>query len=459
MPLADLQRRADLQMEEDDRAFAFLHPANAFVPEEEPPFSDLECVVYHDPEHRISADLDALERRVRGEIAPRHRDIRFESLSREDLRFWTPFATRAEEDDYLLAGHARGPGSWDGEAGAPDFPAGGPAHHRVRHESLRALHCLVLIAQATLRAARTERPEVAWLGNIEEHILAPVCGREAGPEEDNKRPEMPIAMQGGLLVGCNDFRRRVHDSSFRPQHAEHRADAGREAPEGPVSPHRGGPAQAGRLRTGRPSRPYGRELRPCGGRLWICQTVMEMRLSAEEVRRRYSRSFFRIGDDAQVHNREDGVLRARLRGEHRGQRDFIVPRITRVAPTLERRLLTIFHGGPVQPIDEACARGGAGFPGDDRGMFEWSQVEALVRWIGDLRRTGRATLGPWVANMVLQLVYRENEGDDIRLSTWDPDCPSSVCSAASDALLTDMLPQAAWLALVEAASHVRGERM
>ncbi len=257
------------------------------------PASDLEYIVYYDPDRQPELDFEAIEKEVLAEIAPRYRVVYFERLRAETLRSWSPFATRTVEEDFLARGYGRGPVTG---LNAPQGPAALRrrhdylTHHQARAESLVAMRCLGYVNRSILTSVQAlvpvrERPN--WLRRSLGEILTPVCGRAsraAGDELDV--PDLPLTSRDGLLLACDrlDARRTVHPAvSTTPDTVER---MGRRDLRRWCALNHDAVNLRIRQELADPNRYFGGAFDPCAAALWQSQTVMELRIALAEMERR-----------------------------------------------------------------------------------------------------------------------------------------------------------------------------
>jgi hypothetical protein len=112
---------------------------------------------------------------------------------------------------------------------------------------------------------------------------------------------------------------------------------------------------------------------------------------------------------------------------------YCEPRIIPAGRPLRRRLLTAFYGGMILPYDRFF-------------FHEYAAVEGLARWIGRLRREGRAVMDHSVAWDLRDIVDENLLDLDRMLDASDAE--------GAEAVLIDLLPVAGWEALIEAAHLV-----
>lgn len=456
MSLANLRRRSEAFENKQQEENARYEPTVDDTPEPER-YCDLGCIVYFDPEHEVARDLEALEVRIRADLPPRYYDIRFFRLTSDDIKSWSPFETRLAEDAYLQIGFAKGAGLWHLPPAPPPL-RGRPQHHLARETSLQAQHQLTLIAKATVVAARASRPSPVWLKAEVETILAPVCGREsvrAGQAEGGRRRDIPITQQGGLLVGCTNFSGEPRD--IYPSYHNTPNSALKNAADFLRLQDRYSPSflvQQVAFELQNCDERTGGKFKPAAAALWLLQNVMMMRLSIEEVRRSYIRrplpmdeeqtqvigadatfiDLVRAMNDTQTHEIEDNELQNSIFLHYGEQPWFEEPAVISRALDLNRRMLTVFHGGVVVPIDNE----------DDARRY--GHIQAIAEWIGRLRWAREANLTRYVASSIMSVLDWDPDGEEMWFDTRE--------SGGSSSLLEAMLPEAGWQALIEAAHHV-----
>jgi hypothetical protein len=451
---------------DDDEDAGWPYDAAEDLIERDPDEVPLECTVYFNPEHPIANDLEGLERRLLAEIAPRYRSFDFQGFAEDDLRIFSPFSTRAAENRFLQRGYARGPGQWPAPEPAPRRTAGNRAHHLSYQESQDALQVLTLMTERALRTIRRlipRRQRPAWLNGNIETILAPVCGRvstnvfaraeaaddrAAAARDDIAMPDaapiIPIVREGGLLLGCTDFERRrtvlpSHVSTPQSAAREGRAALKRWSEAGRCDLYADSATEQIKRELGDRAQHFGAEFDLAGAALWMCQCVMQMRLSVEEMRRRTAASWFAHEDKQEARWVENRRLLNRLRKGYGAPGENTI--VALEAPTLARRILELFHGvafdtwGNYDPRDP-----------DDCALMD---ALSFVRWIRQLRLAGNATLNHSLALDICNFIEREDPYF-IRLF-------SGRDGQQLDNLLGDMLPEAGWQALYDAACIVRDD--
>lgn len=432
--LRNIPRQADdlAELGPDDW---FEEPA----PAPEPPATSLVCTVYVDPARfGDGSDLDRLEQRLRDEIAPTYRAFDFEFLSRDDLQLWSPFSNRRVEDDFLRRGFARTAGPWGNEVQVPARRGEHVAHHRVRERSLAALRRATFVAECALAAVRelpvARRPD--WLIPHPRDILAPVCGRRWRDwGDDGPHRRMPLVEVDGLLLACRDFteRRTVLPSLVHtPATATRR---GRESLRDWFGLHTEEVRAQVARELGAPNIYFGGRFDLPGVALWMLQGTMRLRRSAEEIRRRYSATWLRTRDWAETHHEEDMNLLQDLHDDyHDGPGGYEDPVVDHRRTSLAERVWAAFSGLPsLEAVDAAEYYG------------EWP-LERLARWLGDLRRSGEATLTAAVADDLWDLL--EPRDEELRFVLGTPE------GAAAKAAFDPLLPEAGWTALYEAARQL-----
>lgn len=407
------------------------------------PVSDLDYVIYFNLDYEPALDLASIEREMLAEIAPRHRVVRFERLTAAVLRSWSPFPTRAVEKDFLQKGFGRGR-----VAGMRDRL--GPAafrqrhdyltHHEAHAESLVAMRCVGYIARSALSNVKTivpnrERPR--WLRRPLPEILTPICGRKSLPAGGDRRsPELPLASHDGLLLACAtlDVRRVVHAAEPTTPGTVDRM--GRRDLRGWCGLEHDDLRTRVRAELADPTRYFGRSFDPCAAALWLSQTMMALRIAVAEAER-YLAANDPIIADAEA--KLDLSFQERLFHDHGEENPaFCEPRIEVAGFPLHRRLLFAFFGGMTLPYDAFFGQ-------------EYAAIEELARWIGRLRRQGRATMDGQVAWALRDIVDKNLLDLDRMLEAAD--------AVGAEDLLVDLLPVEGWDALIEAAELIlAGER-
>ena len=430
---------------------------------------DLDYVVYYDPDREADLNFAIIEREVLAEIAPRHRVVRFEQLRAATLRSWSPFPTRTVEDDFLLRGFGRGPVMGLEEAQGPavlrrrhDYLT----HHQAQAESVVAMRCLGYVSRSVLESVqalvpRADRPR--WLRGSIDQISSPICGRASRAAGDElNAPELPLTSDQGLLLACDAFSvlRIVHPAvSTTPDTVERmgRRDLWRWC----GFDHDAVNARI-RQELAEPDRHFGIAFDPCAAALWVAQNVMQLRVAAEEIDRCLKANNPASGGRASVDAKQDLDLKVRLLEDYgppdlrstskkRKRRHILCatpaekncdvykePSIQPAGFPLRRRLLTAFYGGMSLPYDAFFAQ-------------EYAALESLARWIGRLRREGRAMIDRHVARDLQDIVNKSLLDLDRMLDAPD--------GAGAEALLVDLLPVEGWQALIQAADLiVAGER-
>lgn len=432
--------------------------------EREPDETSLECTVYFNPGRPIANDLDELERRLLAEIAPRYRSFYFHGFTEDDLRISSPFSTRTAENVFLQRGFARGPGHWPVPEPVPRRRAGNAAHHISYEESQDALQVLTLMTERALRAIRKliprqQRP--AWLDDEIDAILAPVCGRastnvfdkaEAAHDKVAARrdkveipdatPAIPVVRESGLLLGCTDFgqRRLVLPSHIStPQSAA--SDGRRVLKEwseaGRCDLYADSATEQIKRELGNRIQHFGAEFDLAGAALWMCQCVMQMRLSVEDVRRRTAASWFAHQNKEAALELENQKFRSQLLRNY--GRFGGLSNVVSAPPTVTHEILEVFYGVAFDPQRR--------YDATDRYDYAFIRILSLVQWVRQLRLGGSETLDRFLAQDVCDLIERED--DSFTMLFEERDGPEL------DNLLGDLLPEAGWRALYDAACVLR----
>jgi hypothetical protein len=408
------------------------------------PASDLDYVVYLDPDHQPDLDVEEIKRQVLAEIAPLHRFVRFKTLTRETLRHWSPFSTRTVEEDFLARGFGRGP-----IAGV--LVPHGPAalrrrqdyltHQEAEAESLRALRCLIYVTRSALKATRKDVPRRSrdiWLRAGIEDVLTPVCGKRSRAAGDEANaPEIPLTLRDDLILAWGDFdgqnRRKVHLSIATTPHTAERL--GRRHLPAWCGHHSDTVKAQIQRELQNPHIYFGRDFDPCAAVLWLCQNVMELRLALAEVDLQLMSNNPVTPSLPDNFWRERKQMRRRLNSGYKDNNPkYRVPRILPVTKSLRRRLLMAFYGGMSLPFEEGFEQ-------------EYGAVEHLARWVGTLRREGRATMDGWLARDLRDIA--DECLLDLHHLLLQPEW------AAGCDLLAEFLPAAGWEALLMAANLIR----
>lgn len=440
-----LRALKDLRQHTEDEYEDSGAPVDLDGEPQDPERSSLECAVYFNPSHPIADELDQLEGRLLAEIAPHYRSLDFQRLSEASLRVASPFSTRAEETRYLLRGYARGPGLWPVPEPAPRRRAGNTARQRSREESQETLQVLTLMTERALRAIRRYMPRrqrPAWLNDNIDTILAPVCGKiSRGAGDEAPAPDIPLVRENGLLLGCTNFdeRRTILPSFISTPNTAAREGRGAlkrwsEAEKCDLSADSVTEQIRRELRD--PHRHFGADFDLAGVALWMCQCVMQMRMSTEDVRRRTAASWFAHEDKQEAHRVENRRLLDRLFAGYNeaGERSIVALEI----PTLTRGILEVFYGVAFDTWER--------YDANDRNKRTFVQILLLVDWLRHLRLTGRATLDSSLAFSVCRIIDREDDDFQILFSGQD--------GRELENILGDLLPQAGWQALYDAAGIV-----
>lgn len=409
---------------------------------QDPESTSLECTIYFNPSHPVADELDQLQRQLLAEIAPHYRTLYFQRLCEANLRGASPFSTRAAENRYLQRGYAHGPGLWPAREPAPHRRAGNTAHQRSREESQEALQVLALMTERALRAIRKyipRRQRAAWLNDDVDTILAPVCGKiSRGAGDEAPAPDIPLVRENGLLLGCTNFDelRTVLPSFINTPNTAAREGRGAlkrwsEAEECDL--YADSVTEQIRRELRDPRQHFGADFDLAGAALWMCQCVMQMRLSVEDVRRRTAASWFAHEDKEEANEAENMRLRDRLFAGYgrAGGRSVVALE----APTLTRRILEIFYGVAFDTWGR--------YDINNRDDRTFVQILLFVDWLRNLRLTGRATLNSSLAFNICRIIDREDDDFEILFGGQD--------GLELENLLGDLLPDAGWQALYEAA--------
>lgn len=440
MSLSDLKNSVSHDQEPDEET---REPVSSDDQKEaqEPRSWSLACTVYYNPAHPIAEQLAELEANLLAEIHPRYLSFDFEPLSEDSLRTSSMFSTRAAETEFLRRGFAHAPGLWPVPAPAPRRRAGNTAHQRSFEESKEALRVLALTADRVLRSVKELMPRQmrpAWLNRSVPAILAPVCGKVSRPARaDTEAPDIPIVRADGLLFGCTKFdeQRTVlpsYISTPRTAEREGRAVLKRWSEAGRCDLYADSLSEQIRRELSDPVQHFGADFDLAAAALWICQCVMQMRLSVEDVKRRNAASWYAYENKKVARWVENRKLLNRLFEGYEEPGENSIVEFEH--PTLTRRILEIFYGVAFDTWDD--------YDINNRKHRALVQTMLLIHWLRQLRLTGRAKLDQSLALHVCDLVERKN--DDFPALFSGPE------GKELDDWLSDLLPKAGWQALYDA---------
>jgi hypothetical protein len=414
-----------------------------------------EWPVFFLPNHAVARNLQALERRLLAEERNHGRVLYFRPLTESDLKSWSPFRTRTDENAFLVRGYAYDLRRDAPNAAAPVMVAGNTAHQRAEQESLTALRALTFLTSFVIKIVQQQTEVPAWLQEDVFDILTPVCGKgirpidltralRKGVYEPNR--ELALIRADGLLWACDDFGsprqmlpslaqtpgtalRTGRDAVVAFYHADIRAL------EAAIVHELGGVERGGLA------------FDPFGAALWLCQATMLMRMSAEDVRRRAYAWHRSMEISERIIAEQNAKMTTRIAYQYdfdKGDGRHANLVVSGETASMMRRSLTAFFGVARDPWNYYAREHLEGDPNFDAYAFDAEiDLQAFCHWAGELRRNGQAILGLNLAHVIRN--YCEVPDERYRFLTEAP------AGKELASLLTNLFSADAWDALHRAA--------